>query len=309
MAATFLVKQQDGGLLGPVSAETLRDLFAAGQIPKDAVVSKDKGEFIPITALSELRSVLHKAATWKAPVVPTYSGFFTDHSFMRVLYRLCIAKETGRLLATRDNERKELFLIGGSPVFVGSNIPGERIGEYLVEQGAITRQQLEDALVILGNFGNHLGNTLMGMKVISPHAFYEHLLGQLRLKIHRMILYTDGRYDFFKGVTYEGPKLPIELDALGILSEGVRSLLDKESAEKRLGPRGDLPLHHAKNPLVRPARLGLNGFEQLLYDNMNGGKSPHELARDFADPDGGRTALALSLYLLDIGVVEVGPPR
>src|SRR5690348_6849513 len=110
MAANmFLVKQQDGGLLGPVTLDTLRDLFSTGHVPKDALVSRDKGPFVLITTLPELSQVAAKAAAVKTQV-PSYSGFFQDHSFIRVLYRLCVARETGRMLISRGSERKELFL-------------------------------------------------------------------------------------------------------------------------------------------------------------------------------------------------------
>jgi len=299
----FLVKHQDGGLLGPVTLDSLRDLFATGHVPKDALVSKDKGPFISIINVPELQAVLSKAQASKTQV-PSYSGFFGDHSFTRVLYRLCVARETGRLLISKGNERKEIFLVAGAPVFVGSNISEERIGEYLVLQNAISRQQLEDALVIVHNFGNHLGNTLMGMKVISPHAFYGHLVGQLRLKIMRLVPSGEGRYDFFKDVLYEGPKLPIELDALDILTEGVRTLVDKVTAAARLGNRLDKPLVHAKKSPVGPNRLGFSGFELRLYESMNDMRTPRDLALELPGTDDGRTALATALYLLDIGLVE-----
>jgi hypothetical protein len=303
MAHKFLVQQQDGGVIGPVNVDTLRDLFASGHIPKDAFVSKDRSAFVPIVELPELQEVLAKARAAKTQV-PSYSGFFSDHSFSRVFYRLHLAKETGRMLVSRGDERKEIFMVSGLPVFVGSNLPDERIGEYLVTHGALSRQQLEDALVIVGNYGNHLGNTLMGMKIITPHSFYEHLVGQLRLKLMKLIPYGDGRYDFFKDVMYDGPKLPIDLDPLEILTEGTRLFIDKSLAMIRLGARIDKPLLHAKKAPVTAHRLGLDGFEIRVFEQMNDMRTPRDLSVEFPGMDDGKTALALALFMLDIGLVE-----
>lgn len=299
----YLVKHSDGGLLGPVSLATLKDLFVTGHIPADSQVSKDKAEFIPIGEIPELAPLLPSNKSSKT-MVPSYSGFLSDHSFIKVFYRLAVARETGRLLITRGENKKEIFFAQGHPVFVGSNLPGERIGEYLVQQGVISQQQLADALVIVGNFGNHLGNTLMGMKVLTPHLFYEHLVGQLRAKIMRVILWTDGRYDFFKDVLYEGPKLPLQLDSLDILTEASRTLLAKDALEKRLGDRLDAPLVHAHRAPIGIERLGLNGFESKLYESMNDMRTPQDLAMEMPGSDEGKTALAVAYYLLELGLVE-----
>ncbi|MCC6807319.1 MAG: DUF4388 domain-containing protein [Deltaproteobacteria bacterium] len=299
----YLVKHSDGGLLGPVSLATLKDLFMTGHVPGDSMVSRDKAAFIPIASVPELQPLVQSNQAAKTSV-PNYSGYLSDHSFVRVFYRLGIARETGRLLLARGEHKKEIFFVAGHPVFVGSNLPGERIGEYLIAKGVITKQQLDDALVIVGNFGNHLGNTLMGMKVLSPHAFYEHLVGQLRVKIMKLILWTDGRYDFFKDVLYDGPKLPMQLDSLEILTDSVRTLLTKETLEKRLGDRLDAPLVHAHKAPVGVDRLGLNGFESRLYESMNDMRTPQDLSIEMPGEDQGKTALAIAYYLLEIGLVE-----
>ncbi len=304
VAPMYLVKHSDGGLLGPVSLATLRELFTTGHVPHDALVSMDKKTFVPIGSIPELKPLLGLAKSAKANV-PSYSGYLNDHSFIKVFYRLAVARETGRLLITRGEHKKEIFFVNGYPVFVGSNLPGERIGEYLLEKGAVTGQQLQDALVIVGNFGNHLGNTLMGMKIITPHAFYEHLVGQLKSKIMKLVLWTDGRYDFFKDVMYDGPKLPMQLEPLEILSESIRALLTRELLEKRLGENLDAPLVHAERTPIGVDRLSLNGFEQRLYDSMNDMRTPRDLSIEFPGTDQGKSALGMAYYLIEIGLVQV----
>lgn len=302
-ALTFVVKQADGGMLGPVSFATLKDLFMTGHVPADALVSRDQKTFVPIAKLKELQPFVAQNQAAKTQV-PSYSGFFTDNSFLRVFYRLAIAKETGRMLVARGDARKEIYLVDGNPVFVGSNLLEERIGEFLVARGTITRPQLEDALVIVGNHGNHIGNTLMAMKVISPHAFYEHLVAQLRLKVMKLVEWSDGRYDFFKGTLYEGPKLPVSLDALDILSEAVRSFLSRKAVEERLATRMHQPILHAKKKPISPEALGLSGFEQKIYENMNDMRTPADLAEEYPGDDQGRTALATAYFMLEIGMAE-----
>jgi hypothetical protein len=303
-APMYLVKHSDGGLLGPVSLATLKDLFTTGHVPSDALVSTDKKTFVPIGSVPELKPLLGQAKNAKANV-PSYSGYLNDHSFIKVFYRLAVARETGRLLISRGEHKKEIFFVNGYPVFVGSNLPGERIGEYLLEKGAITGQQLQDALVIVGNFGNHLGNTLMGMKIITPHAFYEHLVGQLKSKIMKLVLWTDGRYDFFKDILYEGPKLPMQLEPLEILTESIRSLMTRELLEKRLGENLDAPLVHAERTPIGVDSLSLSGFERRLYDSMNDMRTPRDLSIELPGDDQGRSALAMSYFLVEIGLVQV----
>lgn len=293
----YYVKQPDGGIIGPLLGSTVLDLIGAGQITARSLVSGVDQRFAPITDAGAFAQALESA---RPRVAPSYAGDLAEISAFRLLFRLTMARETGRLVVTQGDAKKEIFLVAGAPIFVGSNLPEERIGEYLVARKAITREQLNDALLLANNFGNHLGNTLMTLSIITPEAFYDHLVHQLREKIESTCVWAQGRYDFFQGALYHGPKVPVDLDVLALLADAARSRVTPTLARERLGARLTRPLMHARKSPVALARVPLEAEELVLYDAMNDMATAEDLAAEH-----GERVLALTYFFLELGMVEL----
>ena len=293
----YYVKQPDGGIIGPLLGSTVRDLIAAGQITARSLVSGLDQRFAPITDAEAFALALESA---RPRATPSYAGDLAEISAFRLLFRLTMARETGRLVVTQGDAKKEIYLVAGAPIFVGSNLPEERIGEYLVARKAITREQLDDALVLANNFGNHLGNTLMTLGIITPESFYDHLVHQLRDKIEATCVWAQGHYDFFQGALYHGPKVPVDLDILSLLAHAARTRITPTLARHRLGPRLTRPLMHARKKPVAIARVPLEAEELVLYNAMNDMATTEDLAAEH-----GERILPLAYFFLELGLVEM----
>jgi len=298
MAETrYYVKQPDGGIIGPLLGTTVRDLIAAGQITARSLVSGTDQRFAPITDAEAFSQAIESA---RPRIAPSYAGDLAEISAFRLLFRLTMARETGRLVVTQGDAKKEIFLVAGSPIFVGSNLPEERIGEYLVARKAITREQLDDALLLANNYGNHLGNTLMSLSIITPEAFYDHLVHQLQEKIEATCVWAQGRYDFFQGALYHGPKVPVELDVLQLLTHAARTRVTPSLARLRLAARMSRPIMHARKAPVTIARVPLEAEELVLYDAMNDMATAEDLAAEHGD-----RVIPLAYFFLELGLVEL----
>lgn len=303
-AKRYHLRQPDGGLIGPVQLQTVKDLLKVGQIGEDTEIAGENKRFRPIRDVAELKPFV--VATHKNQRAATATGLLSETSFIRVLFQLATQRETGRLLVSADDIKKEIFLVAGIPVFVGSNDPQERIGEYLIARGAITRDQLNDALVIAHNFSNHLGNTLMTMNLISPNQFYDFLVAQLREKIEAVVVWREGRWDFYQGVVYDGPKVPVDLDPFRILLDGARKRwTDRSALDEWFGDRLRLGVSHSKNLPLPWSKLRLSPDETRLVETMNAGKSPGELALKNPSHDGGTSTLAICMALLEMGFLTM----
>ncbi len=301
MPGRYFVKQPDGGIIGPLQAETVLDLIAAGHLTVNAEIGENPKKFVSIVSFARFAAALERSKPLRGAA--TYSGDLAEISFYRLLFRLAAACETGRLTVTSGESKKEVFLVAGAPVFVGSNLPEERIGFYLVKSGAISQEQLDDALVIAGNYGNHLGNTLMSMGLLGAESFYDHLVRQLKTKLQAVCEWDEGRYGFFQGALHQGPKVPVELDAVTILLDAARQHLPIATARARLAGRLKRPLRHAKKMPVPLTRLKLRAEEKPMFEAMNDMNTPEDLAGEFSKA-GGEQVLALSYALLEFGVVE-----
>src|SRR5262245_17793445 len=73
------------------------------------------------------------------PSGPRETGEIAQNPILKVVYRLARAKGTGMLaLEGRAGVFKEAYFVDGQPQFVSSNVEGERLGNYLIQQGALT---------------------------------------------------------------------------------------------------------------------------------------------------------------------------
>ena len=80
--------------------------------------------------------------------------------FPKLLVYLEAAKKTGVLTVTCNRVIKRIFLRDGVPTAARSNLKSELIGEFLVAQGVITREQQEQALQSQRGTKNSLGAVL-----------------------------------------------------------------------------------------------------------------------------------------------------
>src|SRR5258708_22225914 len=115
----YMIKQPDGGMIGPVGLGAAKDLIVAGLVGGEAMVARGSEPFMPVWRLPEFAPLVQKTTR---PLSATYTGYLSELSFYRVFSRLALAKETGRLLVSAGDCIKEIFLVDGRPVFVGSNL-------------------------------------------------------------------------------------------------------------------------------------------------------------------------------------------
>jgi eukaryotic-like serine/threonine-protein kinase len=157
-------------------------------------------------------------------VRPTGQGTFEQRSPINVLFRLAVDQATGLLRVERDAVVKEAYFEDGHPSFVRSNVLDERLGEYLVANRVISRPQLERALEVLPHFGDRLGATLVGLKLMRPVDAFHHLTGQVRAKMVDVCQWSVGSYQWFHRYENPWPALPLHLDTFEILGAGAMSL-------------------------------------------------------------------------------------
>jgi hypothetical protein len=104
---------------------------------------------------------------------PREVGDLREHPVLRVIYRIAKAKATGMLaLEGRAGTLKEAYFGDGQPQFVNSNVESERLGNFLLEQNALSPQALQRALSVMHHFGGRLADTLVGLDLLEPLEAY-----------------------------------------------------------------------------------------------------------------------------------------
>ena len=265
---------------GPLELEAVSSRVIAGELTHKSEVLREGGTWVSIMEVPELAVHLSKLPTPEESdpdAVADYQGMIAEVSFPKLFYRLAIAKENGRLVLTRAKLKKEIYVRRGMPEFVKSNLPNERLGEYLIANGAVTEAQRDEAVRAMKGFSGRLGDTLIGLDILKPHELFEHLQKQVKGKVLEVFSWTAGTYRFFSGQAYTGEVVPLKVGSYALIVEGVRRYASTEVLKVRLRLHMDQRVMKVENLYLSPEKLELTAREQRVVDCIDGTRTVRDL--------------------------------
>jgi serine/threonine-protein kinase len=158
---------------------------------------------------------------------PREVGDLREHPVLRVMYRLAKTKATGMLaLEGRAGVLKEAYFTDGQPQFVNSNVERERLGNFLLEQEAITPQALQRAVSVMHHFGGRLADTLVGLDLLDPLEAYRLLAKQVAAKLMETFGWQKGRYTWIPRQQNPYKSRALHLDAMRVIGAGAAQLAE-----------------------------------------------------------------------------------
>jgi serine/threonine protein kinase len=158
---------------------------------------------------------------------PREVGDLKEQPVMRVVYRLAKTKGTGMLtLEGRAGVLKEAYFLDGQPQFVNSNVESERLGQFLLEQKALTPAALQRALSVMHHFGGRLADTLVGLDLLDPLEAYRLLAKQVAAKLMEAFSWQKGRYTWTPRASNPYKSRSLHLDAFRVIGAGAAQLSD-----------------------------------------------------------------------------------
>ena len=161
------------------------------------------------------------------PSGPREVGDLKEQSVMRVAYRLAKTKGTGMLaLEGRAGVLKEAYLVEGQPQFVHSNVESERLGRFLVAQGALNEASLQRALSVMHHFGSRLADTLVGLDILDPLEAYRLLAKQVAAKLMETFSWQKGRYTWTPRHPNPWKARSLHLDAFRVIGAGAAQVAE-----------------------------------------------------------------------------------
>ncbi|MBW1810570.1 MAG: protein kinase [Deltaproteobacteria bacterium] len=266
--------------IGPIDMEKLSGMLSNGEVSQFSEVLREGGKWKPVREVPELAVHISKLPTAEESdpdAVASYQGLIAEVSFPKLFYRVAIAEETGRLVLTRQSIKKEIYIRKGMPEFVKSNIPSERLGEYLISVEAVTEQQRDQAVRVMKGFSGRLGDTLIGLGFMQGHDLFGHLQKQVKEKILEVFSWIDGTYRFFSGQTYQGEVVPLQIGNYALIAEGVRKYTSIDLLKTKFRPRLDKTARRIPNHYLKSDKLGLSAREQRVADSVDGERTFRDL--------------------------------
>jgi hypothetical protein len=248
--------------LGPSGGQ---DTMAMGAAGVTAINSRPE-------VLLAMDKVEAKAATPlnAADALQVGSGELLHLMPMDLVGAISASGRTGLLTLERDEVLKEAYFRSGDPVFVGSNDPQERFGNFLVVRGLLTQKELEGALVAMPHFGGRLGQALVGLKILKPVDAINLLAEQVGEKLLRACCWDYGRFVWQEDMANPHESISLRLNSANIVSRGVR-LLSVERLNAWIDPRrNQAPDFSAAAPFEI---YGFGPSLTALLSTMDGGRT------------------------------------
>jgi curved DNA-binding protein CbpA len=237
--------------------------------------------------------------------VITPNGNIKDMTIPWLLQDLWMEQVTGTVVFSRDEVVKKVFFKEGEVFSASSNRTDDRLGEYLLRTGRLTRDQFALASELVIKTGNLLGGVLFDMGAFSA----KELVSAVKLQVAEIVLdlfsWRDGTYQLENGSMPPKDLMPLQISIAELIVKGVRDL-DWKIVRKSLPP-----LKAVLKPATN-APLLINGIDmerdhQTVLSLVDGNKSIEELC--VLSEIGDFSTLKALYVLIALRLIEVGGTR
>jgi len=241
----------------------------------------------------------------ESPSGPREVGDITQHPVLRVVYLLARSKGSGMLaLEGRAGMLKEAYLVDGQPQFVSSNVESERLGNYLIQHGALTPQALQRAMGVVHHFGGRLADTLVGLDILEPLEAYRLLAKQVAAKLMDAFSWQKGRYTWTARHPNPWKTRSLHLDAFRVIGAGAAQL-GEPLIEDWLSV--NLKGFVVREPIQDDelAQFGLGDALLRVYSLLDGRTRLGELANKVRSPEARMNLLRLTYLLVQTDLARL----
>jgi tetratricopeptide (TPR) repeat protein len=225
-------------------------------------------------------------------------------NFADIIRDLHLTRRTGLLRLTRDRELRAVFVEQGDLVFALSNLPHERLGDFLLARDLITREQYE-AAVQKPNAKQRFGQVLVEMGVMSREAVETHARQHLTEIILAAFEWGSGEFVFEEG-TRAAHDVKLNLLTPNLILMGVRRMTNDEAVRRALGPTTQF-IELSPDAMTQLQRATLDGTEGFVLSRITGRMTIDELVLISGVPEA--TILRVVYGLLCAGILVGSHPR
>jgi serine/threonine-protein kinase len=239
------------------------------------------------------------------PSGPRETGEIAQNPILRVVYRLAKSKGTGKLaLEGRAGVLKEAYFVDGQPQFVSSNVEGERLGNYLIQQGALSPQALARAISVMHHFGGRLADTLVGLDILDPLEAYRLLAKQVAAKLMDAFSWPKGRYTWTPRHANPWKARSLHLDAFRVLGAGAAQI-GEAMIEDWLAT--NVKTFVVREPIQdgELAQFGLGDALLKVYALLDGRTRLGDLAAKVRSPEARTNLLRLTFLLVQTDLARL----
>jgi curved DNA-binding protein CbpA len=203
------------------------------------------------------------------------SGDIKDMTLSWLFQDLRADKVSGTATFSRDDEIKKVFFKGGDILFASSNSDEDRLGEFLLRKGKISKAQFDQSSAAVIKSGKKLGAVLFEAGILKPHDLVDLVNLQIKEIILTLFSWRDGRYEFDQNALPLSEIIPLHISTGDLIIEGV-SNLDWKVVRKSLPPLSTV-VRPASDPSLLFQNAHLEQDQREVLSLIDGNKSIQDL--------------------------------
>ncbi len=293
----YLARIADGLTIGPTSYAHIIELIYSDRIGPQTEISVDGHQFHQSNDFPELARhlpVYTPTCDVNDVATPDRRGFLEMEVPTEVLLTLAAGRESGLFVCQSGQRRKEVYMVNGNPVYVGSNDSKELLGEFLVGKGVIDRMELEMALALLPKFNGHMGDTLIALGMVTAVGLFGHIKDQVLSRLEELMGWREGNYEYYRGAECRSGVLELSINPFNFVKEKVLRDVQDINAAMVLDEMGSCLV--APTPIL-PELIGLLNFPTEIAEKIES-VSDWLTVRELATAAGkSQIVLARALYI------------
>ncbi len=202
------------------------------------------------------------------------TGNLKTMQLAELLQWLSQSQKTGTLVIEEGKVEKRIYFNGGQIVSSSSNDPSEYLGNFLVNQGLITEDQLDKAVKQQESQKMLLGKILVTTGAVSEEDLDRQLRRKAEETIYDIFTWPEGDFRFLDGELPEFAMVPMKLDVTGLMMEGARRVDEWNRIRDVIPSRHCVPVSvtNLSDPTLDPV-------EQNILAQVDDEKTIEEIGR------------------------------
>ena len=204
-------------------------------------------------------------------------GDLSKIDFADVLTFISMTRKSGDLLVERGEDRRTLFWKDGEVAFANSNTSDHSLGEFLLRNGKITREQYDKSCEMMEPGVKH-GRILVQLGYLSPKDLWWGVKAQVLEIIFSLFAWTEGHFNFREPTTVIEEKITLQMNTSMLIMEGIRRLDESGRIDERI-TSDRMVFYKVPGAEVHLDDLELGDKEQRIWDQIDGERTVRDLVR------------------------------
>lgn len=209
----------------------------------------------------------------------------------------------GVLEVSHDDITKRVYLLEGDIIFATSNDRRESLGQFMLEEGILTNEQLEASEKELAETEDtRHGEVLVEMGLLERDQLGVQVRKQVQAIVWSLFNWSQGDVTFEVGPSKEDEVFKIKIPTARAILAGCRQIEDPKTITARMGGRGAILKRLPPPPHLESFRL--QNDETKLLDLVNGKRTLFELCEEGPLNPGANARVLYALTELQLITVD-----